>query len=111
MRSGPRQRREVEHGAVVVAEVAQEPPEPLRAAERAVGDDERAVVDPRPARRRRELGAARQRMASAGAGRRGEVALDVEERGARDVALEVGAPTGFRVVERPAAIDEAVAHV
>ena len=38
---------EVEHRARVVAVVAQQPPEPLRAAHRAVGDDVRVVVDAR----------------------------------------------------------------
>ena len=94
-----------------MAEVAQEPPEPLRPSERAVGDHERAVVDAGPPGRGRELGTLREWMTSVGAGRRGEILLDVEERGARNVAVQIGAPPGLGVVERPAAIDEAVAHV
>ena len=43
---------EVDHGAVVVAEVAQEPPEPLGAAERAVGDDEDVAARSRPSPQR-----------------------------------------------------------
>jgi hypothetical protein len=43
-----------------------------------------------------------------GSGRPGEVALDVEEDGARDVSFEVGAAAGLRVGEVPAAVDEAV---
>ena len=39
---------ELEHGAVVVAEVAQQPPEPLGAAHVPVGDDEDALADPGP---------------------------------------------------------------
>jgi hypothetical protein len=38
-------RLEVEHGAVVMAEMAQEPPEALCAAHRPVGDDERSGPD------------------------------------------------------------------
>ena len=56
--SGPRQRVESITRAAVVAEVAQQPPEPLGAAERAVGDDEGARVDAGRARRRGEASAA-----------------------------------------------------
>jgi hypothetical protein len=45
-----------------------------------------------------------------GSGRPGEVALDVEEDGAGDVPFEVGAASGLRVGEVPAAVDEAVAE-
>ena len=57
--------REVEHGAVVVAEVAQEPPQPLGAAERAVRDHECAVADAGPAAAAANCSARRQRMAPA----------------------------------------------
>ena len=77
--SGPRQRVELEHGAVVVAEVAQQPPEPLGAAHVPVGDDEDAVADPGPSGCARELVLLRQRMSAPRAGRRGEVGVDVEE--------------------------------
>jgi len=39
---------ELEHRAIVVAVVAQQPPEPFRPAHRAVGDDKDAVPDPGP---------------------------------------------------------------
>ena len=45
--SGPRQLLEVDHRAVVVAEVPEQPPEPFRAAHVPVGDDEDAVADAR----------------------------------------------------------------
>ena len=76
---------EVDHGAVVVAEMPEQPPEPLGAAERAVGDHEHAGLDPTPGRRRRELLGARERVAAARPGGRREVALDVDERRAGDV--------------------------
>src|SRR5690606_19166354 len=95
---------------VVVPEVAQEPPEPLRAAERAVGDDEDAGLDPGASGRGRERLRVGQRVAPAGPGRPGEVALDVEERGAGHVPGEVPLPAPGRVVEGPAAVDEPVAH-
>ena len=78
---------EVEHGAVVVTEVAQEPPEPLGAAHVPVGDDEDARADPGP------RGGRRRRRPPSGSGcrprraRRGrQVLVDVEERGARECA-------------------------
>ena len=55
-----------EHGAVVVAEVPEQPPEPLGAAERAVGDDEHAGADARARRR----GGERAPPRAAGAGPR-----------------------------------------
>ena len=106
--SGPRQRVEVDHGAVVVAEVAQQPPEPLGAAERAVRDDEDAGADPGRAGRAGEVAGRRQRMAPARARRSGEVALDVEERGAGMCPARYCAPPEAGVVERPAAVDEPV---
>src|SRR5207248_11068957 len=59
----PLPRLELDHGAVVVAEVAQEPPEPLRAAHRAVRDDEDALPDPGARRGGREVVGARKRLA------------------------------------------------
>ncbi len=40
-----------------------------------------------------------------------EIALDVEEGGARDVRLPVGAEPEGWVVQGPAAVDEAVLHL
>src|SRR5207249_2176765 len=74
------------------------------------GDHEEAGVDPRPSRGTRELKRVGQRMPPAGPRRARQVALDVEERGTRDVTGEVLAPAPARVVERPAAVDEGVLH-
>ena len=57
-------RLEVDHRAGVVAEVAEQPPEALGAAHRAVGDDVDAVADPRREARRGELVGRRQRVAA-----------------------------------------------
>ena len=53
-----------ENGAVAVAEVAEEPPQPLRAAHRAVGNDEDSGADPGAARGGGETLRRRQRMAA-----------------------------------------------
>ena len=115
-RSSPARERpapgvEVDHRAVVVPEVAEQPPEPLGAAERAVGDDEDAR---RRSRQRRPRGRSRRRRA-ADAGRPRPAAP-------RDRARRRGTPrpgcvrrgtaraAPARVVERPAAVDELVAH-
>jgi hypothetical protein len=93
-----------------VAEVAEQPPEPLGAAHVPVGDDEDAVADPgaRCGGRKRLL--AGKRMATARTGRRGEVGVHVEERRARDVAGEIELAGARRVADVPAAIDELVPH-
>src|SRR3954447_12979190 len=93
-----------------MAVVAEQPPEPLRAAERAIRDDEDAVGDPGAAGGPREVALARQRMPPADSGRRGKVALDVEERGAGNVSLDVQLATAVWSAELPAAVDELVAH-
>ena len=81
-----------EHRAVVVAEVAEQPPEPLGAAHAAVGDDEDAVADARARRCPGEALGRRQRVAALPGSRPvGEVVVDVEERSAGDVPLEVRA--------------------
>src|SRR5581483_2635328 len=98
-----------EDGAVVVAEVAQEPPQPLRAAQRPVGHDEDAGLYPGSGSRRAEALRRRQRMAS-GVGDRQVGEVDVEEGRARDVACTVEVPSALGRAELPAAIDEAVAH-
>jgi hypothetical protein len=49
-------------------------------------------------------------VATCATGGCGQVALDVEKHGARDVALEVGAVTSLGVCEVPAAVDELIAQ-
>jgi len=89
--------------------VAQQPPQPRRAAGTAVvvGDDEHAVGDSRPPGRGREVLPARQRMPSLPFDREvGE--LRAEESGARDMRLEVQLPARLPAVELVGAVDEAV---
>jgi hypothetical protein len=50
-------------------------------------------------------------MAAVRSGPGREVAPDVEEGGARDVPLPVGAEPEAGVVQSPAAVDEAVLHL
>ncbi len=106
--SGPRQPSRSITRRAVVTEVTQKPPRdaPHRRASR---------TRRRTSRRRSrhapsppcEDGLVRQRMAAAPGSRRRELALDVDERRARNVALEVALAPEARVVERPAAVDEA----
>src|SRR5204862_2289667 len=103
--------REVDHGAVVVAVVAEEPPEPLGAAERPVRDDQDAGPDACPAGGAGERSRIRQRVPATGAGRTRQVALDIEEGGARNVARQVLAVAPPWVVERPPTVDEDVLHL
>ena len=102
---------EVDHGAVVVAEMAEQPPEPLGAAERAVGDDEDARFDPAARRDGGKLSGGRQRVPAARAGCGRELAIDVDESCAGNVCGEIELPAESRIAERPAAVDEPVAHV
>src|SRR5581483_4334433 len=100
-----------QHGAVVVAEMAEQPPEPLGTAERAVGDDERARPDPRARRGRSEAVRRGQRMpAGVRHGEVGELLVDVEERGARNVTREVELAPATGRSELPAAVDELNPH-
>src|SRR5436190_7273756 len=101
---------ELEHRAVVVSVVPQQPPEPLGASHRAVGDDEDAVADPGPPRRGGELPWLGERMSAAWSRRRGQIGLDVEERGTGNVTCEIELAPGAGVAELPAAIDELVVH-
>src|SRR4051812_37416470 len=102
---------EVDDGAVVVAEVPQEPPESLRAADRSVGDDEDTVTDPgAPGCGGEPLGGRQGMAPRTGNGEIREVLVDVEERGARDVAGEVQLAPTARISELPATIDELIAH-
>ena len=104
-------RLEVDHRARVVAEMAEQPPEALGSSERAVGDDLNLWPDPGAPRRPRRTARPRAAGGARPAGRSREILLHVEERGAGDVGLEVEPAPQARVVERPAAIDELVAHV
>ena len=103
----------VQHGDVVVAEVAQEPPEPRRAAVHplVVGDDEDAGSDSRRPGSAREVLLGRERMAPSGIRRRGrEVLLHVEEGRAGNVALQVELAAAAGLPQLPAAVDEPVPH-
>jgi hypothetical protein len=93
-----------------VADVPEQPPEPLGAAHRPVGDDEDAGADSSPGSRRREGLEVRQRMTAARPRGRGEVAVDVEEAGARNVPLEVELAAAVDVPQLPATVDEPDGH-
>ena len=101
---------ELDHRARVVAEMPQQPPETFRPAHVPVGDDEDSRADSGPRGRLRELLEARQRMPAARAGRRSKITIDVEERGAGDVAVQVSTTAGTGVGDVPAAVDEPVKH-
>ncbi len=107
----PKPRLQVDHCAGVMPEMPEQPPEPLGAAERSVRDDERIGPDPGAGGRSGEVHSPRERMAPAGPGRCGQVPLDVEERCARDMALQIGPSTEVRVIERPPAVDEDIVHL
>jgi hypothetical protein len=102
---------EVEDGAVAMSEVAEEPPQALCPAERAVGDDERLGADARTGGGGGELLGGGERMPSCGGGRRGEVSLDVEERGTRNMGLSIGPEPEAGIIQRPPAVHEAVLHL
>jgi hypothetical protein len=94
-----------------VAEVAQQPPEPGGAARRAVvvGDDEDTLTDPCPPGGGGEVVRVRQRMPSPPFnGQIGQL-VDPEERGSRNMLLEIGLSPGLDAIERVAAVDELVA--
>ena len=113
-RPQPRLHAAAEHGDLLVPEVAQEPPEPRRASVHplVVGDDEDAGTDPGGADGPGEILCGRERVPAAGRrGRRGEIALHVEERGSRDVPLEVELTAARRVAELPAAVDEPISQL
>ena len=97
--------------ALVMSEVAQQPPEPFRTAAVSVGDDEDALLDSGPRGGGRELHRARERVPAGASNREvGQLFVDVEERRARDVARPVEVTTTARVAELPAAIDELPPH-
>ena len=100
---------ELHHGARVVAEVAQQPPQPLSPTHVSVGDDEGPVADARAsggACKRVRVG---EWMAAALSRRRGQVGVDVEEACTGDVPGEVELATAARTAELPATVDELVA--
>ncbi len=98
-----------QNGDVVVPEVSEQPPEPLGATSRPVGDHEDARADPCPPGRAGERVRARQRVSGSALDRwSGEVSFDVEERGTGDVTGEVELPSALRLAELPAAVDEAI---
>jgi len=100
-----------QHGAVVVAEVPEQPPEPLGPAKRPVGDDEHARADSRTRRHRGECLQRRQRMAPRIRHREvRKVLVDIEERGARNMPGEVELSPPAGRAELPAAVDELCPH-
>ena len=98
--------------AVVVTEVAKQPPEPLGAAAASVDDDVDAFTDAGAARSGGEPLRRGQRMPARMPHREiREVGVDVEERGARNVAGEIELAAACGVPELPPAVDEPVPHV
>src|SRR5207253_3393966 len=92
------------------AEVAQQPPEPLRATHVPVRHDEDAAPDPGSRGRASEVLGSGKRMTTARPRRRGEILVHVEERRTRNVPGEVElAPLPGRA-ELPATVDELIAH-
>jgi hypothetical protein len=91
-----------------MAEVAEQPPEPLGAAHVPVGDHEGAVADARPRRGLGEIIRIRQRMPAARAGWSRQVLVDVEKAGTRDVTAEIELTAAAGAAELPATIDELV---
>jgi propanol-preferring alcohol dehydrogenase len=88
-----------------VAEVAQQPPQPRRAAVAlVVGHHGRVGPDPGAPGRRGERIRVGERMAAAFTGRRREIRVHVHVRRAGDVGGEVRGAAGARLGERPAAV-------
>ena len=115
-RAEPDSEPSVEHRRLLVAEVAQQPPEPGRTARHAfvVGDDERVRPDARATGSGREPLRRRQRMTTAHVGRDGhvrEIHFEIEERRAGNVALEVARAGGRRVAEVVTAVRKANHHL
>src|SRR5687768_10361687 len=71
-----------------------------------IGDHPARAVDPGSAGGGLEVGGFGQRVAAADARLAGEVAVDVQERRARDVALEPFGPAGAGMAEHVAAVDD-----
>ena len=102
---------DVDDGAVVVAEMAEQPPEALRSAGVAVRDHEHALADPGPRGGGREPLGIRQRVPSRVRNRQvGQILVHVEKRRARNVSGAVELAPARRIAELPAAVHELVAH-
>ena len=98
--------------AVVVAEVPQKPPQPLRSPAASVRDDESPLADACPARRNSESLGRRERVAPRVRDREiREVSVDVQERRSRDVSGEIELSPARGVPELPPTVDELVPHV
>src|SRR5256886_14317774 len=94
-----------------MAEVAKQPPEPLRSAAVSVGDDEDALADARTTRAGGEALCRQQRMAAGVRhGEIREVGVDVEEGGVRNVAGEIELVPTRGAPELPPAVDKLVPH-
>jgi hypothetical protein len=101
---------ELDDGAGIVAEVAQQPPQTFGATHVAVGDDEDAVTDARSSSCARELLRIGERMSASRSSGRRKVPVDVEEARTRNVTFEVQLPAALGLPELPAAVDELVAQ-
>ena len=100
-----------QHCAVVMAEVPEEPPEPLGAAKHPVGDDEHPGPDARTRGRSGKRRRRRQRMPTRIRHREiRQVFVHVEERGAGNMPGEVELPPPAWRTELPAAVDELCPH-
>jgi hypothetical protein len=100
----------VQHGDVLVAEVAEQPPEPGGTARGAVvvRDDEDARADPGPSGHSGEGVRTRQRMPAPTLRAQIGQLVDPEERRSRDVLLQICLPPSVGAIERVAAVDELV---
>ena len=93
--------------AVAVAEVAEQPPQTLRATAVPVRDDGDAGPDPSPAGGNRKPLGGRQRVSSRALDREiRQVVVHVEERCAGDVPAEIELPPAPGIAELPPAVDE-----
>jgi hypothetical protein len=93
-----------------VAEVTQEPPQPLGATHVPVSDNEDVIANTCPRRGTREPFGIGQRMSAAHARRRRQIGVDVEKARARNVAGEVELAAAVRFPELPPTVDELVAQ-
>jgi hypothetical protein len=93
-----------------MAEVTQQPPEPVRTTgcTVVVGDDEDALADPRPAGRGSKVVRGRQRMPPPPLRRQVGELVDPEERRSRNVLGQVRLSPGLDAIERVGAVDELV---
>jgi hypothetical protein len=100
-----------QHGDLLVAEMAQQPPEPGGTPCRAVvvGDDEDTLADAGLPGGGREIVRVRQRMPSPPLdGQIGQL-VDPDERRSRNVLFQIGLPPGLDAIERVGAVDELIA--